>query len=72
MLSGCNLFFSLIYFLVFFFPGFLVAATTMGYIWAVGSMGLLRAVNKWASNRALELVGLGSLDKWVYMGLKRA
>ena len=43
--------FGLIYFLVFFFPGLLVTATTMGHIRAVGSMGLLLAVDKWAYNR---------------------
>ena len=72
---------SLIYFLVFFFPGLLVASTTMGHIRAVGSMGLLRAVgsmgllravDKWASNRAVESVGLGPSDKWVYMGRNQA
>ena len=55
----------------------LVAATTMGHIQtvvtmtllrAVGSMGLLRAIFKWASNRGVELVGLGPSDKWVCMG----
>ena len=59
MPSGCNLcnrlnspaLVGLIYFLVFFFPGLLVAATTMGHIRAVGSMGHLRAINKWACNR---------------------
>ena len=59
MPSGCNLCnrlnslvsFGLIYFLVFFFPGLLVEATTMGHIRAVGSMGLLRAIDKWACNR---------------------
>ena len=59
----------------------LVAATTMGHIRtvvtltllrAIGSMGLLRVVFKWASNMAVESVGLGPSDKWVYMGHKRA
>ena len=73
--------FGLIYFLVFFFRHLLVAATTMGHIRtvvtltllrAVGSMGLLWYVFKWASNTAVESVGLGPSDKWVYMGRKRA
>ena len=55
--------------------------TTMGHIWtvvtlillqAVGSMGLLRTADNWASNRVVESVGLGPSDKWVYMGRKRA
>ena len=67
--------------LVFLFLGLLVAVTTMGHIRtvvtlcllrAVGSMGLLRAIFKWASNMAVESVGLGPSDKWVYMGRKRA
>ena len=53
----------------------------MGRIWtvvtltllqAVGSMGLLWVIDKWASNRAVESVGLGLSDKWVYMGRKWA
>ena len=90
MPSGCNLcnrlnslalVSALFCFTVFFFPGLLVAATTMGHIRtvvtltllrAIGSMGLLRAVDKWASNRVVEPVGIGPSDKWVYMGRKRA
>ena len=80
-LNSRALVFGLFISLVFFFLGLLVAATTMGHIrtvvtltllWAVGSMGLLRAIFKWASNAAVESVGLGPSGKWVYMGRNRA
>ena len=52
--------------------GHIRTMVTLTLLRAVGSMGLLWAIDKWASNRALESVGLGPSDKWIYMGRKRA
>ena len=52
--------------------GHIQTVVTLILLQAVGSMGLLRAIFKWASNTDVESVGLGPSDKWVYMGRKRA
>ena len=80
-LNSLALVYGLFISLVFFFLGLLVAATTMGQIQtvvtlsllqAVGSMGLLRISGQMDLQKPVDLVGIGTADRWAQMGNKQA